>query len=115
MKRLIFPLALFLQLTSCKNTKIYYFDSSCLLVYHVKRSNRHKVFQNISEHGKTSVAWFFGLNLNLVINNLGELIAFKITKSNKNDGKGSVSLLETLTGLAFSDKGYIVKNCLMNY
>lgn len=109
MKRAIFPLALFTQINSGKKTRIYYFDFSCLPVCHIKRSKHRKVFQNVAEYGKTSVAWFFGLKLHLVINNLGELIAFKITKGNKNDGKESGSLLKYLTGLAFGDNGYVGK------
>ncbi len=33
--------------------------------------------------------WFFGLKIHLVINNFGELIAFKMTKANVNDGTGA--------------------------
>jgi hypothetical protein len=44
-----------------------------------------------------------------VINNLGELIAFKITKGNVHDGSEAKSLLASLEGLAFGDKGYIGK------
>ena len=38
-----------------------------------------------------------------------ELIAFKITQGNKNDGKQAKSLFKSLQGLAFGDKGYICK------
>lgn len=44
-----------------------------------------------------------------MINNYGELIAFKITKGNVNDAVAAKSLLSTLEGLAFGDKGYIGK------
>jgi hypothetical protein len=55
------------------------------------------------------VSWFFGLKVHLVINQHGELIAFKITKGNMHDGVAAKSLLESLDGLAFGDKGYIGK------
>ena len=93
-----------------KRTGIYYIDSSCLPVCHIKRSKRHKTFDKIAEYGKTSVGWFFGLKIHLVINNQGELIAFKVSKGNKHDAIGGESLLETLQGLAFGDKGYIGKD-----
>lgn len=109
MKRAIFPLTLFTQLKSGKRTGIYYIDSSCLPVCNIKRSKRHKTFAEIAKYGKTSMGWFFGLKLHLVINDKGELIAFKITKGNVHDSQKAQSLLKTLTGLAFGDKGYIGK------
>jgi hypothetical protein len=109
MSRAIFPLTLFAQFKGGKRTGIYYIDGSCLPVCHIKRSRRNKVFEEIAQYGRTSVGWFFGLKIHLVINNLGELIAFKITKGNVHDGAAARSLLSTLNGLAFGDKGYIGK------
>ena len=109
MNRVILPLVLFTQLYSGKRTGRYYIDSSCLPVCHIKRSRRHRTFQTVAQYGRTSVCWFFGLKLHIVINDCGELIAFKITKGNQHDGQVAESLLHTLQGLAFGDKGYIGK------
>lgn len=109
MNRVIFPLILFSQLNSGKRTGIYYVDSTCLPVCNLKRSKRHKTFEEIAQYGRTSVGWFFGLKLHLVINNHGELIAFKITRANQHDAKACESLLKTLNGLVFGDKGYLGK------
>lgn len=105
----LFPLTLFVQFRSGKKTGIYYIDSSCLSVCHLKRSKRHKTFEHIAQYGKTSVGWFFGLKIHLVINNHGELIAFKVTQGNKHDSTAAESLLNSLNGLTFADKGYIGK------
>jgi hypothetical protein len=78
-------------------------------VCHLKRSRRHKTFEGIAQYGRTSVAWFFGLKLHIVINDKGALIAFKITSGKQSDLKTGESLLSTLNGLAFGDKGYIGK------
>lgn len=107
--RAIFPLALFTQLKNGKRTGIYYIDSSCLPVCHLKRQKRHKTFEAIAEFGRTSVGWFFGLKLHLVTNDKGELMAFKMTKANRQDSKASQSLLGLWQGLAFGDRGYIGK------
>lgn len=107
--RAIFPLTIFTQVRAGKQTGIYYIDSSCLPVCHIKRSKRHKTFDSIAEYGKTSVGWFFGLKLHLVTNDRGELLTFKITKGSHSDSKEAVPLLKSLTGLAFGDKGYIGK------
>ena len=111
-KEVMLPLTLFAQLRSGKRTGIYYIDSSCLPVCHLKRSKRHRTFNQIAQYGKTSVGWFFGLKLHLVINDKGQLMAFKITQGNRHDGKAGESLLKNLNGLAFGDKGYIGKEVL---
>jgi hypothetical protein len=107
--RVIFPLVLFSQINSGKKTGIYYIDSTCLPVCHLKRSGRNKTFAEIAKHGYTSIGCFFGFKLHIVINNHGQLMAFKITRGNVNDAKASESILEKLSGLAFGDKGYIGK------
>lgn len=109
MGRSTFALAIFLQLKSGKKTGIYYIDSSCLPVCHIKRSKRHKTFEAIAEYGKTSVGWFFGLKLHIVINDQGELVAFKITRGCTHDASMAGPLLQNFEGLAFGDKGYIGK------
>lgn len=109
MKKVAIHLILFSQLKSKKRTGIYFIDSTCLPVCHLKRSTRHKTFDEIAQYGRTSVAWFFGLKLHIVINHVGELIAFKITSGNENDAKASESMLECLQGIVCGDKGYISK------
>jgi hypothetical protein len=109
MNRAIFPMTIFTQIKAGKPTGIYYIDSSCLPVCHLKRSKRHKTFDVIAEYGKTSVGWFFGLKLHIVTNDKGELLAFKITKGNNHDSKEAAFLLQSLQGLAFGDKGYLGK------
>jgi hypothetical protein len=109
MRRVTLLLTLFSQLRTGKRSGIYYIDSTCLPVCHLKRSSRHKTFDAIAEYGRTSIGWFFGLKLHIVINHVGELIAFKITRGNVNDSKASESLLSVLKGIACGDKGYIGK------
>ncbi len=52
-KRVIFHMTLFTQLKSGKRTGIYYIDSSCLPVCHIKRSRRHKTFETVADYGRT--------------------------------------------------------------
>jgi hypothetical protein len=107
MNRVVFHLILFSQINTGRKNGIYYIDSTCLPVCHLKRSKRHKTFDEIAQYGRTSVGWFFGLKLHIVINEKGELIAFKITRGNANDAIASESILKNLKGIAFGDKGYI--------
>ena len=78
-------------------------------VCHIKRAKRNKVFKEVAKFGHTSVSWFFGLKIHLVINHQGEMVAFKITKGNIHDRSVAEQLLSKLDGLAFGDKGYIGK------
>ncbi|MBS0351408.1 MAG: transposase [Proteobacteria bacterium] len=71
--------------------------------------SRHKTFDKIANYGCTSVGWLFGLKLHIVINEQGELIAFKITRGNLNDAVASDTILKSLEGMIFGDKGYISK------
>ena len=38
-----------------KKSELYYIDATCLPVCHINRSKQHKVFNGVSEFGKTSV------------------------------------------------------------
>lgn len=55
------------------------------------------------------MGWFFGFKLHLVINHLGELIAFCVTKGNVDDRKPLEQLFKNLNGLAAADKEYLSK------
>lgn len=109
MRDTLCPLTIFTQIKSGKKTGIYYIDSSCLPVCHLKRSRRNKTFDEVAQYGKTSVGWFFGLKIHLVVNDRCELIAFKITKGSQHDNTVAQKLLDGLQGLAFGDKGYLGK------
>lgn len=109
MKRVTFGMTLFAQIRQGKQHGIYYIDSTSLPVCNIRRSKRHKTFSEIAKYGKTSVGWFFGLKLHIVINNKGALMAFKLTKGDMHDSKTAIKLLSAFKGLAFGDKGYLGK------
>ena len=90
-------------------TGIYYIDSTSLPVCKNQRINNHKTFKNIAERGKTSMGWFFGFKLHLVINDKKEIMNIKITKGNVFDNQVIDGLSKDLKGKLFGDKGYISK------
>jgi IS5 family transposase len=49
----------------------------------------------------------FGFKLHLVINDKGEIMAFKVTAANTDDRKVVPDLVRHLAGKLFGDKGYI--------
>ena len=87
---------------------IYYADSTTLSVCRPQRISSHKVFKGKAEQGKTTMGWFYGFKLFIVINGLGELVAAFLAKGNVADNNGSVMrrLFRRLKGLAFADKGF---------
>jgi hypothetical protein len=91
------------------HTGFYYVDSSSLEVCHVRRIYRHKVFKGLAERGKTSMGWFFGFKLHLVINHKGELVSFCFSKGNVDDRTPLEQLFKGLQGLGVGDKGYLSK------
>ncbi len=78
-----------------------------LPVCHNRRIQRHKVFDGLATRGKTSMGWFFGFKLHLVVNDRGELLAFYLTPGNVDDRKPVPHLARRLFGKLFGDKGYI--------
>jgi len=109
MEYALMPLAVFLNGVKGKETHIYYADSTCIEVCHIKRAKSHKVFKGLAKKGKSSMGWFFGFKLHLVINNLGEIMACSLTPANTDDRKPVPKLVESLNGWLFADKGYIGK------
>ena len=61
----------------------------------------------MAKRGKTSMGWFFGFKLHIVINHRGEFINFTLTPGNVDDRKPVVGLCEEITGKLFGDRGYI--------
>jgi Transposase DDE domain len=60
-----------------------------------------------ARRGKTSVGWFYGFKLHLVVNDRGELLAFCLTPGNTDDRRPVPRLAQRLFGRLFGDKGYI--------
>jgi Transposase DDE domain len=107
MPRLFAPLMVLLHSLSGEETGLYFADSSKLAVCHNRRIDRHKVFDGLAARGKTSMGWFFGLKLHLVINHKGQIMALKITPGNTADSTVLDEITRHLTGKLYADKGYI--------
>jgi hypothetical protein len=106
----VFPsLCAFLKSKTALSTGLYFVDSTTLRVCRNQRINSHKTFVNFAQRGKSSMGWFYGFKLHLVINNRGELMSFHVTPGNVDDRKPVPGLFKNLNGLAAGDKGYISK------
>lgn len=97
----------------CKGecTGISFIDSTVLRVCHNKRIKRNKTFKDVAEVGKSTMGWFFGFKLHLIINDKGEILSFYLTKGNcdDRDAKTITHMTKEIFGKLFGDKGYISK------
>jgi hypothetical protein len=101
------PLCGYLQTRKGRCSGVSFVDSTSLKVCHNRRIHSHKVFAECARRGKTSVDWFFGFKLHLVINDRGELLSLRLTPGNVDDRRPVPELAEGLFGKLFGDKGYV--------
>jgi hypothetical protein len=107
MPRFLVPLAVYLHIQRGPCTGISFIDSTSLAVCHPARIHQHRVFAVDARRGKTSVGWFYGFKLHVVVNDRGELLAFCLSPGNLDDRKPIPRLVHRLFGKLFGDKGYI--------
>ncbi len=103
------PLYVFLRLNMGCCTGISFIDSTSLAVCHNKRIKRHRVFDGFAERGKTTMGWFYGFKLHLIINHDGEIIAFTLTPGNVDDRAPLPNMIQPIFGKLFADKGYLAQ------
>lgn len=106
---------LYMFMTFCRLgavTGISFIDSTAIKVCHNLRISSNKVFKNIAARGKTSTGWFYGFKLHLIINEIGEIVAFDVTPGNCDDRNSKMigRLTKKIWGKLFGDKGYISKS-----
>lgn len=106
------PMSIFLK-TCCmgKGTGISFIDSTPIRVCKNKRIKRHKVFKDLAQLGKSTMGYFFGFKLHIVINDKGELLNFAISPGNTDDREPlkNAAFIKALKGKLYADKGYIDK------
>lgn len=105
----LIPLCAYLHTRRVTSKGIALVDSTPVRVCHNRRIPHHQTFNPIAQRGKTSVDWFYGFKLHLVIDDRGELVAFRVTPGNLDDRKGLRKMANYLKGKRFGDKGYISK------
>ena len=110
MSRAFVPLTIYLLTQRGQCTGVSFIDSTPIRVCHNRRIKRHKVFAGLAARGKTSMGWFYGFKLHLIVNEHGEILAFQLTPGNVDDRKPVPILTKDLFGKLFADKGYISKD-----
>lgn len=112
MQLAVLPMTIFLK-TCCLGecTGISFVDSTPIRVCKNKRIKRNKVFKGIAELGKSTMGFFFGFKLHLIINDKGEILNFVITQGNVDDREPlkNERFIESIKGKLYGDKGYLSK------
>lgn len=113
MQSAVLPMTIMLK-TCClgKSTGISFIDSTPIRVCKNKRIKRNKVFKGIAEVGKSTMGYFYGFKLHLIINDKGEILNFVITQANVDDREPlkNERFINAITGKLYADKGYISKD-----
>ena len=108
-ERIFEPMVYLLNCILDNTSDIAYIDSTPIRVCGNKRTSMHKVFEKLAKLGKSSMGWFFGFKLHLVIDLSGNLMAITLTPANQNDRRPVEMLLKNFKGTVCGDKGYISK------
>lgn len=108
--RLLMPVTMFLESSFAKCTGISIIDSTSINICHNRRIKRNKVFAGIAERSKTTMGWFFGFKVHLIVNDRGELLSVALTKGNVDDRKPVHRMAKNIFGKLFGDKGYLSSN-----
>lgn len=107
MSDVLIPLCYYLHTRKGICSGISFIDSTKLAVCHNRRINSNKVFSGLASRGKDSVDWFYGFKLHFIVNDQGELLAFRFTLGNIDDREPVPDMVKGLFGKLFGDKGYI--------
>lgn len=103
----LLPLCIYLKSRYGECSGLSFIDSTPLAVCHNRRIHSHQVFAEVAARGKSSVGWFYGFKLHLVVNDAGELLTCCLTPGNVDDRKPVPQLVKELWGKLFGDKGYL--------
>ncbi len=114
MPRLFLPLNALMHVLFGEETGTYFIDATTVKVCHNKRRYSNKTFKGLAKAGKSSMGYFYGFKLHLIINERGEIIALKMTKGNVDDRVPVPELTQGLTGTMYADKGYIKQNLFVD-
>ena len=89
-----------------QKTAIYIIDSTTIKACQNKR-RMNMLFKGKAKNSKSSMGWFYGFKLHIIVNDKDELISVKFTPGNVEDRALVLDLTEGLRGLLLTDRGHI--------
>ena len=110
-KEVLTLLTLYLYTVSGECGGISFVDSTGLRVCENKRISSHRVFREHAGRSKTSMGWFYGFKLHLIINEKGDVLGVELTPGNTDDRQPLWKVSgDRFFGSLYGDKGYISKD-----
>lgn len=101
------PLAAYLQSRRGQCSGISFIDSTALAVCENLRIPQPRQFTGLAARGKTTLGWFFGFKLHVIVSDSGELLRWQVTPGNIDDRRPVPKLAKNLFGKLFGDLGYL--------
>jgi len=86
-----------------------FIDATCVAVCHNKRIFDHKVCDWFAKRGKSTMWWFFGFKVHIIVDEIWNLLSFSITTWNTDDRKVVKKMVRKLTGTLIADAWYVWK------
>ncbi len=117
MQQSVMAMILFLKTSALGDcTGISFIDSTPIRVCKNKRIKRNKVFKGIATTGRSSMGWFYGFKLHIIINDKGEILNFTISQANTDDRDPlkNENFIQKIFGKLFADKGYVGQELMKN-
>jgi hypothetical protein len=99
--------ALHVALMKGQDKQYLWIDSTSLPVCKNQRIQRHKSLAKIASRGKSSMGWFYGCKLHIVMNQFGEIACSALSNGHIADIKMVEQLVEGSKAKIYADRGYI--------
>ncbi len=99
--------ALHFALMKDQQSNYLWIDSTILPVCKNQRIQRYKSLSAIATRGKSSMGWFFGCKLHLLMNQSGGIVNTILSNGHTADIKMVEQLVKGMTAKLYADRGYI--------
>lgn len=99
--------ALHFTLMKDKQNSYLWIDSTTLPVCKNQRIQRHKSLSDIATRGRSSMGWFFGCKLHVLMNATGEMVNTLLSNGHVADIKMVEQLVAGLHTKLYADRGYL--------
>ena len=100
------PLCAYFQTRKGCNAGDVFIDSTLLAYVTLKGQDGTKVFAGVARWGRNSLGWCYGCKLHLLITDVGELFACRLTAANVDDCVPVRLRVRKEIGKVFDDRGY---------
>ncbi|PJJ08425.1 LOW QUALITY PROTEIN: DDE family transposase [Flavobacterium sp. 1] len=110
MQSVLLSMTIFVKICCLGNcTWISFVDSTPIRICKNKRIRRNKVFKGTATTGKSTMDWFHGFKIHIIIDDKGESLSFAVTQANVDDREllKKEVFLNAVFGKLFGDKGHI--------